>query len=119
MMQDGSFALVIYLDDFLLIADTADRCMDAQLNLTSLLQSLGFEVKWEKVTNPAQRARFLGLIIDSVKQRIELPIDKLQKLSTLAATYAQRKSITKLELQSIVGYMASTAKAIYAARTFS
>ena len=70
--------VVVYLDDFLLIGSTYARCRESQNALLNLLQSLGFPICWEKLAAPAQRVQFLGIIIDSVHCRLELPQEKVQ-----------------------------------------
>ena len=119
IMQSFGHKIISYLDDFLVIADTREQCLKAQQDLISLLHNLGFEVKWEKVISPSQRVQFLGLIIDSVQQRIELPNDKLLKLASLAESFSQRRTVKRRELEVLVGHMTFASKAIYGARTFS
>ena len=111
--------IVSYLDDFLVVGDSVSSCSAAQSFLINLLHKLGFEVKWEKVIGPTQRVTFLGLTIDSVMQRIELPPEKIQALSDMASSLSQREKLTKKELEVLVGHMSFAARAIYGARTFS
>ena len=51
--------------------------------------------------------------------RIELPLDKLDKLRKLALDYMHRPQVTKRELQVLTGHMAFTARAITGARPFT
>ena len=119
MMRSFGHKIISYLDDFLVIADSRELCSKAQQDLISLLHSLGFEVKWDKVVGPSQRVQFLGLIIDSVQQRIELPKDKLLRLAGLAECFSQRRTVKRRDLEVLVGHMTFASKAIYGARTFT
>ena len=118
-VRRAGFSVVSYLDDFLLVGDSSSSCSAAQNFLISLLHRLGFQVKWEKVVGPRQRITFLGLIIDSQMQRIELPPDKVKALADMALSLSQREKVTRKELEVIVGHMSFAARAIYGARTFS
>ena len=119
IIQRAGFKCLSYLDDFLLIADTADTCRQAQFYLIRVLIKLGFAVNWTKLVGATQRVQFLGLIIDSALQHIELPADKLEKLISLALDYVTRQKVTKRELQVLAGHMTFAARAIYGARPFA
>ena len=104
---------------FLVVSNTNAECLTAQQKLISVLISLGFSVKWEKVVGPTQRIKFLGLVIDSVLERIELPHEKMQHLASLASTHATARHITKHELQVLIGHMSFASRALYGARPFT
>ena len=119
MLDRAGIKCVSYLDDFLVIADTLEECQAAQMHLISLLLSLGLPINWGKLISPSQRVIFLGIIIDTNLQRIELPTDKLERLTDLASEYSLRRKVTKRELQIIVGHMTFASRAIFAARAFT
>jgi len=119
IMRRQGHQVVVYLDDFLLIGSSWEECLAAQHKLIGLLTSLGFEVKLDKVVGPVQRIGFLGLTIDSIKQNVELPEEKVNRLAELCSLYAARIKVSKVELQQIVGHMSFAARAVYGARTFS
>lgn len=91
---------MVYLDDFLCIGSSVKECKAAQLVLIELLIQVSPSTKTE-VVNPTTRVQFLGYIIDSVLERVELPQDKLQSLSRLSIDYVARSELTKREVQSI------------------
>lgn len=76
MMRQKGFSVPCYIDDFLLIEHDFETCQQAQHSIISLLIKLSFVVKWDKVLGPTTRIPFLGLILDSVKQRVELPAER-------------------------------------------
>lgn len=52
-----------------------------------LCSQLGFPVATEKVEGPSTVLTFLGIEIDSVKQEVRLPADKLSRLKALNRGY--------------------------------
>lgn len=60
--------------------------------------------------------QFLGMVMDSERQVIELPEDKVQKLESMAENHERKTKNTKKGLQV---HMAFAAKAVFVARTFS
>lgn len=94
MLRRNGVKIVCYLDDFLVIGYSHAESDLALQSLIHILSCLGFPVNWNKVTLPATSIQFLGIYSDSVKQRIELPIEKLQSLAELAALYAERRKLT-------------------------
>ena len=90
LLRSQGMLLIIYLDDILLIAPTADLCLAQGKFLMKLLQDLGFLVNINKsVLTPTQRIIFLGFLIDSVNMTISLPEEKqlaiIQKANSLLA----------------------------------
>ena len=107
------------MDDFLVIGANYGECQAAQQRLIHILTLLGFTLNWEKVVGPTQRVKFLGLIVDSVQQHVELPQDKLTQLLLLCSSTATKQKVSKRDLQVLVGHMTFAARAIFAARAFS
>lgn len=70
------------------------------------------------MTSPRKRVQFLGSI-NSEKQCLELPQDKLTKLTALARAYSSKSKVTKKELEIIARHMSFAGKAVYGARTFN
>lgn len=48
----GFESIIVYLDDFLVIAPTHQACQIAFSTLLQLLQDLGFSISWRKVIGP-------------------------------------------------------------------
>lgn len=119
MLRRRGFQIVCYLDDFLVTGNNYDACNSALHCLLDTLQSLGFAINWEKVVSPNTRVQFLGIILDSLRERIELPAAKLLALEDMARYFSKRKKMTKVELQRNVGHMNFAARAVYGARTFT
>ena len=54
MAKKGFEAIVVYLDDFLVTGESLEACQAAFDSLLSLLQNLGFRIKWKKVVYRTQ-----------------------------------------------------------------
>ena len=80
MSRKGYNAIVVYLDDFLIIGESREACQAAFDALLALLQNLGFSISWHKVVPPTQRLVFLGIFLDTVECSMALPADKLNAL---------------------------------------
>ena len=63
MNRLGYFNVISYIDDFILVEPTRDRCINAQAVLFELLGTLGFEVAWNKCAAPSTNVRYLGIIL--------------------------------------------------------
>ena len=118
MARRGFNTVLAYLDDFLIIGDSRCECELAYNELVNLLSELGFIINWEKAIGPTQRLTFLGIEIDTVLRQLCLPESKLCKLCELLSNALIRRSITKRELQSLVGKLNFAARVVFGGRTF-
>lgn len=103
MARLGFTGVVVYLDDFLLIEKSPERCRLAMNTLLSLLRYLGFSIAWHKVEGPTQKITFLGVMIDSVQGCLELPPQKLAEFHELVRTTLELKRISLKQLQHLAG----------------
>ena len=111
--------MINYLDDFLIIAPSAEECTRQRDIVTSTIQLLGFGVSWSKVTSPSQVTTFLGITIDSVKLQLSLPLEKVEKLRDLLLLLIDRGSATKKELERVGGLVSHCSYIVRGGRTFS
>ena len=118
MIERRGFTVLAYLDDFLIIADTKVACQHAYKELIKLLRDLGFQINWDKVVGPCQRLTFLGIEIDTVRRQLTLPERKLCELRLLLSETTAKRSITKRDLQSLVGKLNFAARVVFGGRTF-
>ena len=64
MARRGYDLLVVYLDDFFVMAESRDACAEALSVLIQLLRKLGFVIHWGKVVDPTMKITFLGIELD-------------------------------------------------------
>ena len=83
MEHRGFTAIVVYLDNFLVMGRTKAECQAAFEFLLQLLQDLGFTISWCKVVCPTRKLVFLCFELDTVEQSMTLPLAKLLELQAL------------------------------------
>ena len=115
-----------YLDDFLVLGPPGQQtCQDALGTTLRLCAELGFPVAAEKTEGTATVLTFLGIELDTVKQEVRLPQDKLSQLSLNLAVWMKRAdsqsprgSCKKRELLSLIGHLSHAAKVVKPGRAF-
>ena len=103
----GHHKIIAYLDDFLIISDSYQECLDQMQALITLLRSLGFAINYNKVCGPTQRLTFLGIELDTVDWVVRLPQDKHM---------LTQRSVTKRALQSLAGKLSWAGQVISGGR---
>ena len=53
--QQGCCNMLVYLDDFLLISESYEECLESLNRLIRLLRDLGFAIAWDKVEGPTKK----------------------------------------------------------------
>ena len=118
MYRKGFTNIVVYLDDFLLLAESYEECCRAQAALISLLTELGFLVSWDKVVSPSTCLVFLGVTIDTCAGTLSLDSGKLGKVLCKLQLFHTRKRATKRQLQSLAGLLNWACQAVKGGRFF-
>ncbi|MEW8547235.1 MAG: reverse transcriptase domain-containing protein [Candidatus Thiodiazotropha sp.] len=118
MGRKGFNLLIVYLDDFLVMADSKEACAKALLCLIQLLRRLGFAIHWGKVVDPTNRITFLGIELDSIAMSLRLPEDKLSSFRNELHSFLQLKRVTKRQLQSLAGRLSWAAGVVRGGRVF-
>ncbi|XP_006820252.1 uncharacterized protein LOC102809009 [Saccoglossus kowalevskii] len=118
MARRGYEAMVVYLDDFLIIAESYATCRIALNTLISLLRRLGFRIAWRKVMGPTQKLTFLGIEINTTTLTLRLLTQKLSELQELLLKFSKRKRANRRQLESLEGKLAWACRVIKGGRTF-
>lgn len=117
VLRAEGLRLVIYIDDILILGRSIEEIKSHADKALSLLQELGFRIKWEKCQlEPTQRVKFLGFIVDSVKMTLSLPHDKIHKIRKESRQLLKISTTTLRKLASFLGLLASVAPAVSSAR---
>lgn len=98
-MNRRGYTVISYLDDFLVLEATREKCQAAHDTLIRLMQRLGFVINFDKVVAPCQGLSFLGVFISSLDRTLSLPQDKLIKLKALLHDWQCKRKVTKRDLQ--------------------
>ena len=118
MGRRGFDLLIVYLDDFLIIAKSKEECAAALKCLIQLLRKLGFAIHWGKVVDPTTRITFLGIELDSLGMSVRLPGEKLDSLRFELDGFLHRRRASKRQLQSIAGKLSWAAGVVKGGRVF-
>lgn len=92
------------------------RALAAQEVLHTMLDDLGVEWSRTKRKFPAQVQEILGIIVDTLRMELRLSDSKLKRLHELLQKVAGATSLSKSDLESVVGSCAWVATILPAAR---
>ncbi len=106
-----------YLDDFLIIANSAHECKLYLELFLSLCRDMGIPMSSKKTTLPSQTTTFLGIELDTINGCARLPIEKVTSYAIDVHTVLGLRTIRKRALQSIIGKL-SFAATVVPARAF-
>ena len=97
--------IIHYLDDYILVAEDPRKADDLKSRLVSTFSELGIPLEPSKLEGPAHCLVFLGIEVDTVAPQLRLPQAKMQQLLEKLQSCIHNKSLTKRELQSLVGML--------------
>ena len=95
MGRKGFNLVIVYLDDFLLIAESKEDCAQVLNCFRQLLRRLGFAINWGKVVDPTNRITFLGIELDSIAMSLRLPEEKLTSFRKELHSFLELRRVTK------------------------
>jgi len=110
-----------YLDDFAVPGmPETEQCSRNLGLLKAVCSDLGIPPAPEKQAGPTTVIEFLGIIIDTSRQELHLPADKLVRLKDLISTWTPSKdrSCTRKELESLLGVLQHACIVIPQGRAF-
>ena len=106
MTQQAGFKnILVYLDDWLIIQKTKEKCTKAQNYLITLLRLLGFQISYSKCVSPTQELSFLGVNFSTIGFNLSIPSKKISDLYFKTLDVYNAKSVTKVQLQRLLGLM--------------
>ena len=124
MLQSRGFpGVVVYLDDFLLVADTEEACQQGFDLLLELVEYLGFEVAPEKVEGPRQDIVFLGIRLQSNQSGVGIVAmsveeSRVQRVAAECRHVATLQRVRVKEVERLVGQLMFCARVVYGAKMF-
>ena len=108
-----------YLDDFLLFgAPDSCQCEKSLGKALARCKGLGVPIAPAKTEGPATKLTFLGIELDTASLTISLPREKLERLCAMIRDWETKKSCTKRELLSLIGYLQHACRVIKPGRSF-
>ena len=71
-----------------------------------------------KLVGPSTVSTYLGILIDTENMQIRLPLEKLESLKNLLATWSSKVKCKKRELLSLIGKLSFACKVVKPGRMF-
>ena len=102
--------LVVYLDDFLLIAEAAEKMRLALEYAQEEFAAFGLVVNAAKTEGPAQSITFLGVVLDSVAGTVACPPSRIEELRSIIRSTLESVFIRRRALESLIGKMSFAAR---------
>jgi hypothetical protein len=118
-LTDAGVPHVRYLDDFFYVATTKDRAWACAYTAAMVIKEFGLALSLPKAEGPFQRIEFLGIIIDSVKETLEISEVRRLELVGLLQAFTKRKDSSVIRLQSLLGKLAFASTVLPGARPFT
>ena len=108
-----------YLDDFAVVGPpNSEDCAISLQKLKSVCEDLGVPLASDKEEGPSTKIKFLGIVIDTVKQELQLPADKLERLLDELQQWERREFCTKGDLESFIGIVTQASKVLQPGHLF-
>ena len=106
-----------YMDDFICVSTPQSALQDYDVTI-KMFSELNISLSADKLQRPTTRIEFLGLIIDSNTMQIELPLNKLNRYRAELASWREKRTATRTELQSLIGKLVHASRAIHHGGSF-
>eukprot|EP01012_Entosiphon_sulcatum_P046348 TRINITY_DN6222_c0_g1_i4.p1 TRINITY_DN6222_c0_g1~~TRINITY_DN6222_c0_g1_i4.p1 ORF type:complete len:774 (+),score=36.90 TRINITY_DN6222_c0_g1_i4:657-2978(+) len=105
-LQSAGVTLVWYVDDILVVAPTEVKLISDLALIISTLNRLGFAVNMKKsVLQPTQKVEYLGLVIESDRNRVTLTTAKMAELRKETNRLINRQCCSAKALAKIAGQL--------------
>ena len=104
-LRGQGIRLIIYLDDILIMASSAELVKQHKQITIRLLESLGFLINYDKsMLIPTQKIQFLGLLIDSTQMLFILPKTKTTSIRQTCQQLVNKQRPTIREVSRVLGH---------------
>ena len=107
-----------YSDDLGGVEKTMERAMASYNKLNWLLTDLGLEESVKKAEPPTTCITYLGVQFDSLKMTMSVPPEKVTEIKAEIGLWVRKTTITRRDLQSLLGKLFWVAKVVMHARPF-
>ena len=107
-----------YSDDLGGVERLFERSLESFLKLGLLLEDLGLKESLKKAVAPSQKMVYLGVEFDTRAMTMSVPADKLADLQEEIQRWVRKTTVSKKDLQSLLGKMFWVSKVIQYSRPF-
>ena len=107
-----------YLDDFLFVGSSFDRCQEILRIFHSVCTDLAIPIAHDKSEGPVRCLTFLGLTVDVPRREVRIPQAKVHEIMDKLTQFASHSKQTLRAFQSLIGSLNFACKAITPGRPF-
>ena len=101
-----------YLDDYLLVCDTREKCqLDLEI-MVEVANKCGFKIQPEKTAGPSRVIEFLGIILDTKSRELRISEVRMHEMCELIQDWLSREVVSKRQLLSFIGKLSFCSKVI-------
>lgn len=112
-LRQQGFVSVVFLDDFLLIELSYQKCSENVNSTLSTLERLGFVINYKKSKLiPTQQIKYLGFVFDSLNWSISLPEEKKSSISIMCQKIISNPVLSIEHLSCLIGTIIAACPAI-------
>ena len=116
--QEEMFNLCNYSDNFGGVQSDPLQAQRSFVGLGNLLADLGLDEASSKAVPPTTEMVFLGVLFNTEKMTMSVPVDKLAELKAEIDSWTRKTTISKRNLQSLLGRLFWVAKVVRYSRIF-
>ena len=113
-----SFNSLNYSDDIGGVEESVERATESADALADLLVDLGLKESSEKYHPPSTCMPYLGVLFDSVKQKMRVPPEKLAEVKAEVKKWRYKTTATKKTLQQLLGRLFWVSRCVKFSRPF-
>ena len=107
-----------YIDDLGGGVSLPKDAHDHFMALGRLIKNSGLEENLDKALHPNVRMIFLGILADTVAMTLSIPPEKLQDIFEVLASWENKTTMTRTELESLIGKLNHIAQCVRPGRIF-
>ena len=115
---EEQFNVVNYSDDLGGCETKLSRAEESFLKLKELMEDLGLEESSKKAVAPANQLVYLGVLFDSTAMQMRVPPEKLSEIKSEIGQWSRKTTITRRNLESLLGKLFWISKVVRLARVF-
>ena len=108
-----------YLDDFLFIETTQERCNHLVSSFVEICNYLNVPIADDKVVWANTSIKFLGVIINGSEHYLQIPVEKCNNALNQLLLLRSKRTATVKEIQQLTGLLNFLAKVIVPGRCFT
>ena len=117
LMRKRNYVVYNYVDDIMGIGPES-TVFDSYNYLLQLLQDLGFPISTSKLVSPQTECNCLGIMVNTVNKTLAVPEQKLAETLHKCKDIIKSQTISKKQLQSVIGSLMFIYKAVKPSRFF-